>query len=193
MGVQSKYHNLYYRYAKEFRLQKAASRERLSIDQWIASLQIQGIQGWKLKLAYHAAELVLECFQPQSDLKASPMQVRVNPHRRDDMKLFEQVMHANKLKSNTIRNYLKWFIEYQEYSNKVYNANTLQEFLSHLSMNRNVAPSSQNQALCALNHFFKYVLKLKVEIPRFHKSYKQLSIPEVLSKSEVKDLSLIHI
>lgn len=188
MGVQSKYHNLYYQYAKEFRLQRASSREKLSIDQWVNSLQIQGIEGWKLKLAYHAAQLVIECFQPQTELKTAPLQTRAHPHRRNDYKLFEQVMHANKLKSNTIRNYLKWFSEYQEYANEVYNANTLQEFLSHLSMKRNVSPSSQNQALCALNHFFKYVLKLKVEVPRFHKSYKQLNIPEVLSKSEVKDI-----
>ena len=38
----------------------------------------------------------------------------------------------------------------------------INEFLSHLAVNRKVSASTQNQALCAILFFYRYVLNRKI-------------------------------
>ncbi|HFC54432.1 MAG TPA: integron integrase [Gammaproteobacteria bacterium] len=62
-------------------------------------------------------------------------------------------------------------------------------FLQYLAVDRNVAASTQNQALNALVFFFEQVLKRKVgEMEGFVRAKRPKRLPTVLSKSEVSAL-----
>ena len=63
-------------------------------------------------------------------------------------------------------------------------------FLTHLAVDREVAPSTQNQAFCALVFLYKRVLdkplledSINAVRPKYHRN-----LPVVLSKSEMKRL-----
>ena len=62
----------------------------------------------------------------------------------------------------------------------------IERFLSHLAVNRNVAPSTQNQALNAILFLYKHVLDMplndKIDATR---SKKKQNLPSVLSQSEI--------
>ena len=65
----------------------------------------------------------------------------------------------------------------------------IESFLTHLAVNENVAPSTQNQALAALQFLYQEVLKIPLDeeiLPVPAKRPKHL--PVVLSQQEVKDL-----
>jgi len=63
------------------------------------------------------------------------------------------------------------------------------EFLTHLVINRNVAPATQGQALNALVFLYRKVLDRPLQnIPNIVRSKKKTKIPVVLSRSEVASL-----
>src|SRR5690625_5922729 len=65
----------------------------------------------------------------------------------------------------------------------------IQTFLSHLAVNRNVAPSTQNQALSALLFLYREVLGIPVdEIGVFVRPKRRANIPVVLTRQEVSAL-----
>jgi integron integrase len=65
----------------------------------------------------------------------------------------------------------------------------IHHFLSDLAVNRNVAPSTQNQALNAVVFLYKKVLKLDVgDFADFARARKRERLPVVLSRAEVQDL-----
>jgi integron integrase len=63
----------------------------------------------------------------------------------------------------------------------------IERFLSHLAINRNVAPSTQNQAMNAILFLYKHVLDMplddRIDVIR---SKKRKRLPTVLSQSEVR-------
>ena len=62
-------------------------------------------------------------------------------------------------------------------------------FLSHLAMNRNVAPATQNQALNALNFLYKVVLERPLnDSIGFTRAKKRQKLPVVLTREEVHSL-----
>jgi integron integrase len=62
-------------------------------------------------------------------------------------------------------------------------------FLNHLVQTRDVAASTQNQALCALVFLYKQVLKSDVgKLKNLKRAKKPKHLPTVLSKDEVKSL-----
>jgi len=62
-------------------------------------------------------------------------------------------------------------------------------FLEHLVVKRNVASSTQSQALCALVFFYKHVLDIELgDFSHFAHSKKPRRLPVVLSKQETKRL-----
>lgn len=61
------------------------------------------------------------------------------------------------------------------------------QFLNHLANNRNVAASTQNQALCALVFLYEHILKKPVEELRsLQRAKKPKRLPVVLEENEVK-------
>ncbi len=61
------------------------------------------------------------------------------------------------------------------------------DFLSHLAVNRNVSPVTQNQALCALVFLYKHILKTPLDDNVCGvRAKRQKNIPVVLSNNEVR-------
>ncbi|MBD1929498.1 phage integrase N-terminal SAM-like domain-containing protein [Trichocoleus sp. FACHB-90] len=108
-------------------------------------------------------------------------------------KLLEQVQDVIRLKHysyQTEKTYIYWIRRYILFHNKRHpkdmESKEIEEFLTHLAVNENVAASTQNQALHAVSFLYKEVLKqdldLKVDAVRAKKSN---YLPTVLTKDEV--------
>ncbi|WP_442944779.1 phage integrase N-terminal SAM-like domain-containing protein [Nostoc sp.] len=96
-------------------------------------------------------------------------------------KLLEQVQDVIRLKHyfyQTEKTYIYWIRHYIFFHNKRHpkdmGSKEIEEFLTHLAVNENVATSTQNQALHAVIFLYKQVLKqdldLKVDAVRAKKS-----------------------
>ena len=94
---------------------------------------------------------------------------------------------------NTEKRYLDWIKQYIRFHNMKH-PNQLEEkdivgFLNHLVQTRNVAASTQNQALCAIVFLYRQVLKSDVgNLYNLKRAKKSRHLPTVLSEDEVKKL-----
>ena len=93
----------------------------------------------------------------------------------------------------TERHYLSWIRRFILHFNKRHplelGPSAIGEFLTHLAINGNVTPSTQNQALNALVFLYREVLKVPLEqIPGIEWAKKRERIPIVFSRDEVAQL-----
>jgi integron integrase len=109
------------------------------------------------------------------------------------LKLLDQVRRAVRLKGYSYRTeqaYVQWSKRYILYHNKRHPAEMgkadVEDFLAHLAMDRNVAASTQNQALSALLFLYRVVLDQPVEWVDMAWSKKPERLPVVLTQGEVK-------
>lgn len=109
------------------------------------------------------------------------------------LKLLDQVRRAIRLKGYSYRTeqaYVQWSKRYILYHNKRHPAEMgkaeMEDFLAHLAMGRNVAASTQNQALSALLFLYRVVLEQPVEWVDMLWSKKPERLPIVLTQKEVK-------
>ncbi|MCK5681369.1 integron integrase [bacterium] len=101
-----------------------------------------------------------------------------------------EVMHYHHYAIRTEQTYIKWILDYIRFNGDRHphemGKPELERFLSHLAVNRNVASSTQNQALNAILFLYKHVLDMplndQIDATR---SKKQKSLPIVLNQSEV--------
>lgn len=89
--------------------------------------------------------------------------------------------------------YWGWIKRYVRYHDMAHpedlDAEDIRDFLNHLASNRNVAASTQNQALNALVFLYKHVLRIDVEdFSAFIRARKPKRLPIVLSPREAKCL-----
>ena len=111
-------------------------------------------------------------------------------------RLLEQVRELIRIRHYSIRTeqaYLQWIRRYILFNDKRHprelGAAEVTAFLSHLAVQRNVAASTQNQALNAV--FFLYRDVLKIELPwldDLHRAKRSQRLPVVLAREEVKRL-----
>jgi len=64
----------------------------------------------------------------------------------------------------------------------------IEEFLSYLAVDRQVAASTQNQAFAAILFLYEKVLEIKLERIDALRAQRKKRIPEVLSLAEVREL-----
>jgi len=93
----------------------------------------------------------------------------------------------------TEKSYLSWVDSFcsflQEKSPSILSEADIQQFLSYLSVEKQVAPSTQNQALNALVFFFRNALNKELtESISAVRSYRQRKLPVVLSKKEIQEI-----
>lgn len=94
----------------------------------------------------------------------------------------------------TEKNYVFWIKRFIHFHNlrhpKDMSSNEVNQFLSHLAVKRKVAPSTQNQALCALVFLYKEVLQCPLGENTINavRSKMHRNLPVVLSAAEVKRL-----
>lgn len=111
-------------------------------------------------------------------------------------KLLEQVrteIRRRNYSYNTEKSYCSWIVRYVRFHNLNHPANLDSEhivsFLNYLSESRNVAASTQNQALCALVFLYEHILKQPVkELKSLKRAKKPKRLPVVLNEEEVKQI-----
>ncbi len=94
---------------------------------------------------------------------------------------------------STEKSYLKWIREFkffmQEKNPAELTENDLQHFLSHLAVEKKVAPSTQNQALNALVFFFRYGLNREPENSiNAVRAVPKKRLPVVLTRQEIQQI-----
>ncbi|MGH8436913.1 MAG: integron integrase [Pseudomonas sp.] len=119
-------------------------------------------------------------------------------------RLLDQVRQQTRLRNYSIRTeavYAEWvkrYIRFHQYRHPAeMGAAEIEAFLTHLAVHRNVAGSTQNQALAALLFLYKEVLK--IELPWLEgivRAKKPKHLPVVLTREEVArvlaELSGVH-
>src|SRR6056297_700245 len=112
------------------------------------------------------------------------------------MKLLDKVRQEIRRRNysySTEKSYSDWIKQFIRFHNMKH-PNQLAEkdivsFLNYLAQSRDVAASTQNQALCAIVFLYKNVLKSEVgNLKNLKRAKKPKHLPTVLSKNEVKDL-----
>lgn len=112
------------------------------------------------------------------------------------MKLLEKVrqeIRRRNYSDSTEKSYTDWIKQFIRFHNMKH-PNQLGEkdivkFLNYLVQIRNVAASTQNQALCAIIFLYKNVLKSEVgDLKNLARAKKPKHLPTVLSKNEVRNL-----
>jgi integrase len=111
-------------------------------------------------------------------------------------KLLDQVCDAIRLKryaNSTEKTYVYWAKRFVLYHNKRHplemGEKEISEFLTHLTVEENVAASTQNQALSALLFLYRDVLRKNLDLPLelvWAKRPKRL--PTVLTKEEIQQV-----
>ena len=116
----------------------------------------------------------------------------------NDKRLLDQVRDVMRLKHYSIhteRAYCDWIKRYALYHGMTSREdladgeNKIEQFLTHLAIEKNIAPATQNQAMNALVFLYKKVLKtsLDQEINAVRAS-KKINIPVVLVREEVREI-----
>ena len=113
-------------------------------------------------------------------------------------KLLDQVRNAIRVKNYSYRteqSYVHWIKRYVIYHHKRHPSEMgeteIQKFLTHLAVDKNVAASTQNQALSALLFLYRHVLKHELEyISNFEFARKPQRLPVVFTKAEAREILL---
>ncbi|MCC2616068.1 integron integrase [Aestuariibacter halophilus] len=92
----------------------------------------------------------------------------------------------------TEKSYLAWirsFIRFHDlkHPTDLFNEE-IEQFLSHLAMNRQVSAATQNQALCALIFMYKHVVKREITGLKYSFTKKPRRMPTVLDVQEVSTI-----
>lgn len=111
-------------------------------------------------------------------------------------KLLDQARSACRRRGyslRTERTYCRWIVRYVRFHDTTHprhlEASDIEAFLSYLATERNVAASTQNQALNALAFLYKKVLKKKSgSFDNFTRARKPKRLPTVLTRKEVRQL-----
>ncbi len=112
------------------------------------------------------------------------------------MKLLDMVRHRIRLKGYSIRTektYTDWIRRFILFHDKRHpkdmGKKEIEAFLSHLVINRNVAPSTQNQAFHALLFLYDQVLEIKMpENISAVRSKKPVRLPTVMTREETQQV-----
>ncbi len=115
-------------------------------------------------------------------------------------RLLDQVRERCRVKHYSIRTerrYVDWIRRFILFHDKRHpagmGAREVEAFLTHLAVNRNVAPSTQNQALSALLFLYKEVLEIELPwLDGVTRAKKPARLPVVLTAAEVRNV-LAHL
>lgn len=121
------------------------------------------------------------------------MERRFKPKPARLMDQVREVLRFHHYALSTERTYISWILKYIRFNDrrhpKEMGREEIERFLSHLVMNRNVAASTQNQALNAILFLYHEVLGIKIEGKISAKrSHKPKRLPTVLTKDEISEL-----
>jgi len=103
------------------------------------------------------------------------------------------VLRTRHYSYRTEKTYIEWILQYIRFHDikhpKEMGAAEVEAFLTHLAVVRNVAASTQNQALAALLFLYREVLSVDLPwLEKFTPAKRSSHIPVVLTKEEVKQI-----
>ncbi len=117
-------------------------------------------------------------------------------NERRSPRLLDRVREAVRIKNYALRTadaYVHWVKRYIYFNGKRHpsklGASEVTTFLNHLTTERNVAASTQNQALCALLFLYKQVLGVELDwLDGLVRAKRPQHMPVVLTKNEMAAL-----
>lgn len=112
---------------------------------------------------------------------------------RAKIKLVDQIKTAIRVRHYSKRTeeaYIRWVTEYIKFHNKKHPAEMgskeISEFINYLAIRKNVSPSTQNLALCAIIFLYKHILKKEINEVDIVWAKKPKKLPVVFARKEVK-------
>ena len=114
------------------------------------------------------------------------------PHSKKLLDELREQLRTRHYALRTENTYKTWVRKYILFHNKRHpknmGAEEINAFLTHLALEKNVASSTQNQALSAILFLYRYVLKIELAQNTliFSRLKKRKYVPTVLSKKEAK-------
>ncbi len=216
-GIESKlikwYEHWSLSFAKAFRGVSLRSRTPQHVLAFLGNLKSNpSLQDWQIKQAEEAVRLLCDDYlrlddgadasgrkDPIADPAASsipPTPESPIPPRKPDGPWAAKVRTEMRLRHNSLRtekSYLYWMRHYLRFHDHIdplqLDGAAVRDFLSHLAEHRQVAASTQNQALNALVFLYEQVLHRPLgDIGEFARAKKPKKLPVVLSRDEVKRL-----
>jgi len=111
-------------------------------------------------------------------------------------KLLTQIrnkMRAANYSSKTIEAYIHWIVEFIRYSGtkppEMLGEKDVEKYLTYLAVKRNVAPSTQNQALAAILYLYNNIVSKEIGwLDNVVKSKRTRRLPVVFTKQEVRNI-----
>ena len=106
--------------------------------------------------------------------------------------LAREILRRKHYSIRTEETYVGWITRYIYFHNKRHPKDMgvpeIEEFLTHLAVDRNVSPSTQNQAFNALLFLYRNVLNISLEGQKINavRARKKRNLPVVMTKDEVK-------
>ena len=119
----------------------------------------------------------------------------LTPSPSKDKKLLDQLADQIRLKQyspRTQKTYISWVREYILFQNKRHPKEMgipeIKQFITHLTSDKNLSASTQNQALSAVLFLYRHVLKINLDETDLNllRPQKGNTVPVVLSKEEAK-------
>lgn len=194
-------------------------RSREDIEAFLADLAKRpGIADWQVRQAEYALKILYEIFLPnyhpekKTPAKTAPKQTDKEPKakpygfrdrvipgevERKFSSLVEAIKTAIRTRHysyRTEKSYLDWvrrFIAFHNYADpgSLDAANAVRQYLEYLAIKREVAASTQNQALNALVFLYGQVLQKPFgEMDEFVRAKRPRRLPEVMTREEVETL-----
>ena len=124
-----------------------------------------------------------------------------NQHQPDPKKtekklldLYRDAIQLKQYSPRTAETYIQWVRDYILFHNKRHpkemGVNEINQFITHLVVERHVAASTQNQAISAILFLYRHVLHIQLDesLTIAFRPQRAKSIPTVLSKEEVKQI-----
>ncbi len=117
-------------------------------------------------------------------------------HKSTEPRLLDQVRDAIRVRHYSIRteqSYLMWIKHFIIFNDKRHprdmGENEIQSFLTYLAVRKNVAASTQNQALSAILFLYKNVLKADLDwLDSFQRAKKPKRLPVVFTRQEIQQI-----
>lgn len=111
--------------------------------------------------------------------------------RKGLLQTCREVLRRKHYSYTTEKNYISWIQRYVKFHNKKHprdvGSNGVEDFLTHLAVNENVSPSTQNQALNSLVFLYRHVLEINIgELKGVAWAKRKIYQPEVFTRDEVK-------
>ena len=147
---------------------------------------------WQVRQAQEAIRLYLY-YLNHSKFPSASIDSNIKTQWQTVASEMVNMLRLKQLSLQTERTYMQWLRRFYRFvagkSPYLIDNSHVKHFLTHLAVDRRVAPSTQNQALNALLFFFRYVLEKDLgNIQDAVRAKRRFRLPVVLTQDEIRHL-----